>query len=88
MKNAVVTGAGGGIGACITELAVNLGYRVAAIDMRSDSVNELADRLDNVIPLVADITDPESVRQAFDALGCAPDPVSYTHLTLPTTPYV
>jgi NAD(P)-dependent dehydrogenase (short-subunit alcohol dehydrogenase family) len=44
MKNAIVTGAGGGIGACITELAVNLGYRVAAIDVRPGSVNELAFR--------------------------------------------
>ena len=66
MKMAIVTGAGGGIGASITELAVNLGYRVAAIDVQPDSVNELADRLDNVIPLVADIMDPESVREAFD----------------------
>ena len=73
MKNAIVTGAGGDIGACITELAVNLGYRVAAIDVQPDSVNELADRLDNVIPVIADITDPKSVRNAFDALGAVPD---------------
>jgi len=73
MKNAIITGAGGDIGACITELAVNLGYRVAAIDVQPDSVNELADRLDNVIPVIADITDPKSVRNAFDALGAVPD---------------
>ena len=73
MKNAIITGAGGDIGACIAELAVRLDYRVAAIDVHSKSIDELADRLDNVIPLVADITDPKSVVKAFNSLGTVPD---------------
>ena len=73
MKNAIITGAGGDIGASITEHAVKLGYRVAAIDIHSKNINELADRLDNVIPLVADITNSKSVKEAFSSLGDAPD---------------
>lgn len=73
MKNAIVTGAGGDIGACIAELAVGLGYRVAAIDVQPEGVNELANRLENVIPLTADITNEESVREAFDIFGGVPD---------------
>ena len=64
MKNAIITGAGGDIGACIAELAVRLDYRVAAIDVHSKSIDELADRLDNVIPLVADITEPGLLSEA------------------------
>ena len=73
MKHAIVTGAGGDIGACITELAVSRGYRVAAIDVQPDKIDALADRLDHVVPVVADITDPEAVKIAFDRLGTAPD---------------
>ncbi len=73
MKHAIVTGAGGDIGACITELAVSRGYRVAAIDVQPDKIDALADRLDHVVPVVADITDPEAVTIAFDRLGTAPD---------------
>ena len=73
MKNAIVTGAGGDIGACIAGLAVGLGYRVAAIDVQPGGINELANRLENVIPLTADITNEESVREAFDIFGGVPD---------------
>ena len=66
MKHAIVTGAGGDIGACITELAVSRGYRVVAVDVRPNQIDALAYRLDGVVPIVADITDPDSVRKAFD----------------------
>ena len=66
MKHAIVTGAGGDIGACITELAVSRGYRVVAVDVRPNQIDALAHRLDGVVPIVADITDPDSVRKAFD----------------------
>jgi NAD(P)-dependent dehydrogenase (short-subunit alcohol dehydrogenase family) len=73
MKHAIVTGAGGDIGACITELAVNRGYRVAAIDVQSDQIDALAHRLEGVVPIVADITDPTAVKKAFDEFDCVPD---------------
>ena len=66
MKHAIVTGAGGDIGACITELAVSRGYRVVAVDVRPNQIDALAHRLDGVVPIVADITDPDSVKKAFD----------------------
>ena len=66
MKHAIVTGAGGDIGACITELAVSRGYRVVAVDVRPKQIDALAYRLDGVVPIVADITDPDSVKKAFD----------------------
>ena len=73
MKNAIVTGASGDLGACITEHAVRAGYRVGALDVKAEGVIALSDRLDNVVPLTADITDENSVRQAFDTFGAAPD---------------
>jgi len=66
MKHAIVTGAGGDIGACITELAVSRGYRVVAVDVQPNQIDALAHRLDGVVPIVADITDPDSVKKAFD----------------------
>ena len=73
MKNAIVTGASGDLGTCITEYAVRAGYRVGAIDVQPDGVKALANRLDNVVALTADITDETSVRQAFDTFGTVPD---------------
>lgn len=66
MKHAIVTGAGGDIGACITELAVSRGYCVVAVDVQPNQIDALAHRLDGVVPIVADITDPDSVKKAFD----------------------
>lgn len=68
MKHAIVTGAGGDIGACITELAVSRGYRVVAVDVQPNQIDTLAHRLDGVVPIVADITDPDSVKKAFDVI--------------------
>lgn len=68
MKHAIVTGAGGDIGACITELAVSRGYRVVAVDVQPNQIDALAHRLDGVVPIVADITDPDSVKKAFDVI--------------------
>ena len=73
MKHAIVTGAGGDIGACITELAVSRGYRVVAVDVRPNQIDALAYRLDGVVPIVADITDPDSVKKAFDVFDCPLD---------------
>ena len=64
MKHAIVTGAGGDIGACITELAVSRGYRVVAVDVQPNQIDALAHRLDGVVPIVADITDPDSVKKS------------------------
>ena len=42
-KRVVVTGAGQGIGRAVAELCVELGARVAAVDLNADAVNEFAE---------------------------------------------
>ena len=73
MKQLIVTGAGGDLGAAIATLASAQGYRVGVLDINADLVAPVADGIDNAIPLVADITDQVSVEAAFDAFGEAPD---------------
>ena len=36
----------------------------------------------------ASVREVQSTVQSYSTLGALPAPVSYTHLTLPTTPYV
>ena len=54
------------------------------VGMSEDSVHSLMDMLDNdtVVELVAEELEP------VDKIVSCSDTVSYTHLTLPTTPYV
>ena len=67
MKSILVTGACGGMGKATVELLKNKGYRVFALDMNECSPEE------NVIPVRADITSEESLKNAFDEI------VSQTH---------
>lgn len=57
---AIVTGAGGGIGAATLRALVAKGWRVAAVDLNEDSVTELASSIgDAVLPLTGDVSSPE-----------------------------
>jgi NAD(P)-dependent dehydrogenase (short-subunit alcohol dehydrogenase family) len=70
---AVVTGAGNGIGAVITRLAVKEGYRVAAWDVDGAALAALAADLDGACaPAEVDVTDEDSIAAALDALPEAP----------------
>lgn len=62
MKNILVTGAYGGMGRAAVTLLAQSGYRVFALDQRTDAPAE------NVIPIEADITEEGSVAQALEAV--------------------
>ena len=62
MKNILVTGAYGGMGRAAVALLTQKGYRVFALDKKTDAPTE------NVIPIEADITEEGSVAAALDAV--------------------
>ncbi len=58
---ALVTGAARGIGLATTALFVENGWRVAMIDRDAPALAEAAATLDNVLPVVCDVSVPEQV---------------------------
>ena len=81
-KVAVVTGASSGIGEAIARTLAAQGYHVVVGARRVDRITELAAEIGGTGRQL-DITDDESVARFVDGLDRV-DPVSYTHLTLPT----
>jgi NAD(P)-dependent dehydrogenase (short-subunit alcohol dehydrogenase family) len=73
VKTAIVTGAGDGIGAEISSHLSANGYRVGVLDIRGDLAIATAERIDNAVPLEADVTNADSVAAAFAEFGDAPD---------------
>ena len=69
---AIVTGAASGLGAATTGMLTACGAKVAGLDTAYTEVKAV----DTILQHPCDVTEEKSV------------PVSYTHLTLPTTPYV
>ena len=76
-RTAVVTGASRGIGAGIAERLANEGVRVAMVARTESKLRERAAGIAGSIPVVCDVTDPESVERAAkeirDQLGGGPD---------------
>ncbi len=67
MKSVLVTGAYGGMGkATIKRLSEN-GYQVFALDVKAD------ESFENVIPIVADVTSEQSLKDAFDKVSTLTD---------------
>lgn len=62
MKNILVTGAYGGMGKATVEALKGQGYRIFALDKAVSEPQE------NIIPIEADITDEESVRNALETV--------------------
>ena len=62
MKDVLITGAAGGMGREAVKLLAGRGYRVFALDRIPSAAEE------NVCPITADVTDPESVGAAFAAV--------------------
>lgn len=60
-KTAVVTGAARGIGLAATKLFLKEGRRVAMIDRDSEALTAASEQLENVYPIVADVSEPEQV---------------------------
>jgi rhamnulose-1-phosphate aldolase/alcohol dehydrogenase len=70
---ALVTGAAGAIGSAICEELLEQGCHVAATDLAGEALSSLTDDLrkkfgDQIIGVPLDVTDPESVAQAFSAV--------------------
>lgn len=72
-RTALVTGAGQGLGLAISRRLLSDGYRVVMGDLDEERVRAAAAGSSGdpaaVLPLAMDVTDDESVRQAFAALG-------------------
>lgn len=65
-KTAIVTGAARGIGLATTQLFLEEGRRVAMIDRDADALLAAARDLDNVLPMVCDVSDSGQVDRMFD----------------------
>ena len=70
-KSAIVTGAGGGFGESYSRCLAEAGASVVMSDVAADHVTETAARLAadglRVLPVVADVTDPEQVQAMVQA---------------------
>ena len=62
MKSVLITGAYGGMGKETTKLLRNLGYKVFALDIKTEEIPN------NVIPIQCDITSESSVINAFETV--------------------
>lgn len=65
-KTAIVTGAARGIGLATTHLFLEEGRRVAMIDRDADALLAAARDLDNVLPMVCDVSEPGQVDRMLD----------------------
>ena len=71
-KTALVTGAGGGLGHATVERLVANGWKVFESDISKDMLRSSMHDPD-VVPVVMDVTDNESIRSAYDAVASQTD---------------
>ena len=68
-KTAIVTGAARGIGLATTHLVLEEGRRVAMIDRDADALFAAAEDLENVLPVVCDVSIPNEVDAMLDQVN-------------------
>lgn len=73
MKQAIVTGAGHGIGAGIATALAEAGYRVGCLDRDAEAAETVAAELSGAVALTADVADEASVEAALDRFAGKPD---------------
>ena len=73
MKNAIITGGGGDIGAAIAKQASEAGYRVGLLDINVEAAQRAAETIDGAVAIGVDVTDEGSVESALDEFGETPD---------------
>ena len=61
MKTAIVTGGARGIGLAATEIFLEQGWAVAVVDRDAEELHRALDHIENVLPVEADISDPQAV---------------------------
>jgi NAD(P)-dependent dehydrogenase (short-subunit alcohol dehydrogenase family) len=71
-KTALITGAGGGLGHATVERLVANGWKVFAADISKDLLRASMHDPD-VVPVVIDVTDQESIQGAYDAVASQTD---------------
>ena len=64
-RNALITGAGGGLGHAVVERLVMDGWTVFAADINEETLRASTHDPD-VVPLVMDVTNQESIQSAFN----------------------
>lgn len=69
MKSILITGASSGIGRATAEVFLDAGWRVGVLARRAAPLKEIATQYANVVPLPADVTDPQAMEDAFDDFG-------------------
>lgn len=79
-RNALVTGANGGLGSHIARTLAKAGAHVAVAARRVDSLREVQDAIagegGHATAVALDVTDPASVASAFDAAAAALGPIT------------
>jgi 3-hydroxy acid dehydrogenase / malonic semialdehyde reductase len=76
VRNAVVTGAAGGMGRAITEALLESGRRVVLVDRDPESLRQFAAKMgDSTFPVQLDITDAKSVDHLPDLIPNAFKPI-------------
>jgi len=73
MKNAIITGGGGDIGAAIAKQTSEAGYRVGLLDINVEAAQRAAETIDGAVAIGVDVTDEGSVESALDEFGEIPD---------------
>ena len=73
MRSAIVTGAGAGIGKAISEKLSENNYRVGMLDLNESNINDASKEIENSLPLHGDVTNEESIKEAFRKFGEIPD---------------
>lgn len=70
-RSVIVTGAGQGLGHAIAAAASDEGWTVGVLDRAAAAATAVASTLPGAVPLVADVTDVESIESALDAFADA-----------------
>ncbi|MEG4643574.1 SDR family oxidoreductase [Paracoccus sp. APAP_BH8] len=63
MKTAIVTGGCRGIGLAATEIFLEHGWRVAMVDRDTQELHRVAEGMENVLAVEADVSDPDQVER-------------------------
>jgi len=73
VKNALVTGAAGGLGRVIADQLADEGWAVGLLDLSADAIRKAGPLKPNCVAISCDVGNPASVEAALNEFGKAPD---------------